>query len=111
MAASDTFGTPWQGDACSLVEEFRAGRRSPLEELRASWAAIADSPLNAVCFEPTEAAETAAANADVSLPFGGVPIGVKELDSVAGWPETHACAVFADEVATHVLVRMIPSYG
>jgi aspartyl-tRNA(Asn)/glutamyl-tRNA(Gln) amidotransferase subunit A len=37
----------------------------------------------------------------VSLPFGGVPIGVKELDSVAGWPATDACAVFADRRATH----------
>ena len=43
----------------------------------------------------------AAASADVSLPFGGVPIGVKELDSVAGWPDTHACVVYRDQVATH----------
>ena len=43
----------------------------------------------------------AAAGADVSLPFGGVPIGVKELDQVEGWPDTHACVVFADAVAAH----------
>ena len=30
---------PWQGDACSLVDAFRAGERSPLEELDATLAA------------------------------------------------------------------------
>ena len=39
-------------------------------------------------------------------PFGGVPIGVKELDEVAGWPDTHACAVFADRVAAHTSVSV-----
>ena len=92
---------PWQGDACSLVEEFRAGRRSPLEELRATYAAIEGSSLNAFCYLPREQAEEAARRADVSLPFGGVPIGVKELDQVEGWPDTEACVVFADRVATH----------
>jgi aspartyl-tRNA(Asn)/glutamyl-tRNA(Gln) amidotransferase subunit A len=35
----------------------------------------------------------------VALPFGGVPTGVKELEQVAGWPDTSASLVFADEVA------------
>ena len=43
---------------------------------------------------PAEQAIEAAARSDVSLPFGGVPIGVKELDEVDGWPDTDACAVF-----------------
>ncbi|HAN33938.1 MAG TPA: amidase, partial [Acidimicrobiaceae bacterium] len=80
--------TPWQGDACSLVEEFRAGRRTPLEELQATYAAIDASSLNAFCYLPREQAEAAARAADVSKPFGGVPIGVKELDQVEGWPDT-----------------------
>lgn len=42
----------------------------------------------------------AAARADVSQPFGGVPIGVKELDAVSGWPSTFASLVFKDRVAT-----------
>src|SRR5262245_40826633 len=91
---------PWQGDACSLVDAFRRGERSPLEELDATHAAIAESGLNAFCFQPIDAARRAAAVADVSKPFGGVPIGVKELDHVVGWPATHACLVFAHEVAT-----------
>lgn len=85
-----TTDTPWLGDACSLVEAFRRGERSPAEELAASLAAIERSELNALCFLDTEAATEAAATADVSLPFGGVPVGVKELDRVAGWPYTHA---------------------
>lgn len=93
--------TPWTGDACGLVEEFRAGRRTPLEELRATYDAIGSSRLNAFCHLPRDEAEAAAAAADVSLPFGGVPIGVKELDQVEGWPDTEACVVFADRVATH----------
>ena len=92
--------TPWQGDACSLVDEFRSGRRSPLEELQASFAAIETSDLNAFSFLAREQAEAAARAADVSLPFGGVPVGVKELDQVEGWPDTEACVVFADRVAT-----------
>ena len=91
--------TPWQGDACSLVEAFRRGERTPLEELEATSTAVAASALNAVSYQPTEAALAAAAAADVSKPFGGVPVGVKELDHVTGWPATNASVVFADEVA------------
>ena len=98
--------TPWQGDACSLVDEFRAGRRSPLEELQATYEAIDASDLNAFSYLPREQAEAAARSADVSKPFGGVPIGVKELDDVEGWPATHACVVFADEVSPHTSVML-----
>jgi aspartyl-tRNA(Asn)/glutamyl-tRNA(Gln) amidotransferase subunit A len=93
--------SPWSGDACSLVEEFRSKRRSPLEELQATTAAIASSELNAFSYLAIEQAEAAAATADVHRPFGGVPIGVKELDQVQGWPDTEACLVFADRTATH----------
>ena len=105
--------TPWQGDACSLVDEFRSGRRSPLEELQATYAAIDASSLNAFCYLPRDQAERAAAHADVSLPFGGVPIGVKELDQVAGWPDTHASVPLRDNVAdcTSVMVQRIRDDG
>jgi Asp-tRNA(Asn)/Glu-tRNA(Gln) amidotransferase A subunit family amidase len=93
--------TPWLGDACSLVDAYRAGERKPTEELEAVLAAIERSGLNAVCFVDEEAARAAAESADVSLPFGGVPIGVKELEPVAGWPATEASLVFADRVADH----------
>jgi aspartyl-tRNA(Asn)/glutamyl-tRNA(Gln) amidotransferase subunit A len=93
--------TPWLGDACSLVDAFRRGERSPTDELEAVLVAIAASDLAAVPFLDADAACAAAAGADVGLPFGGVPIGVKELHSVAGWPSTDASLVFADRVADH----------
>ena len=38
---------PWLGDACSLVDAFRSGERSPTEELEATLGAIAASDLGA----------------------------------------------------------------
>ena len=92
---------PWLGDACALVEAFRAGTLSPTEALDASLAAIEESHLNAFSFVDAEAARATATAADVSLPFGGVPMAVKELESVAGWPYTEASLVFRDRVAKY----------
>jgi aspartyl-tRNA(Asn)/glutamyl-tRNA(Gln) amidotransferase subunit A len=91
---------PWQGDACSLVDAFRRGDMSPPEALELTLSAIERSELNAFSHVAAEKARVAAASADTSLPFGGVPIGVKELDLVEGWPDTDASLVFADRVAT-----------
>jgi Asp-tRNA(Asn)/Glu-tRNA(Gln) amidotransferase A subunit family amidase len=93
--------TPWLGDACSLVDAFRAKERSPLEEMEAVINAARASELHAFCHLDVEAARTAARHADVSLPFGGLPLGVKELDPVVGWPSTEASLVFEDRVADH----------
>jgi aspartyl-tRNA(Asn)/glutamyl-tRNA(Gln) amidotransferase subunit A len=88
-------------DACALVDAFRAKTISPTEALEASLAAIAASDLNAVCFIDEESARAGAATADVSLPFGGVPMGVKELDPVKGWPQTEASLVFKDHISDY----------
>ena len=97
---------PWLQDACSLVDAFRAGTLSPTEALEATLDAVQASDLNAVCHVDAEAARARAAAADVSLPFGGVPIGVKELEHVEGWPYSEASVVFADRSSafdsTHV---------
>jgi len=90
---------PWRGDACSLVDAFRSGERSPVEELEASLAAIAASKLNAFTFLDPDQALTTAEDADVSLPFGGLPMGIKELEPVIGWPWTEASLVFKDRIA------------
>ena len=91
---------PWLGDACSLVDAFRAGELSPLEALDASLAAIERSRLNAFCHLDPERSRAWARAADVTLPFGGVPIGVKEIDGgVAGWPDTHASLAFKDQLS------------
>src|SRR5579862_9870259 len=94
-------GGPWLGDACSLVDAFRAGELSPTEALEASLAAIEASALNAVCYLDEEPARALAATADVSLPFGGVPAGFKELDPVLGWPQTEASLVLKDRRAAY----------
>ncbi len=104
--------TPWLGDACSLVDAFRAGTRHPVEELTACLDAIDRSECNAFDFIDREPALTAARNANVDLPFGGVPIGIKDLFPVAGWPYTEASLVFADRISDHtgtVTERVIAS--
>src|SRR5687768_1953380 len=92
---------PWLNDACSLVDAFRAGDRSPVEELEACLAAIEASELNAFSHLDVDTARATAAGADVQLPFGGVPVAVKELDPVKGWPYNEASLVFADRFADH----------
>jgi Asp-tRNA(Asn)/Glu-tRNA(Gln) amidotransferase A subunit family amidase len=91
---------PWPDDACSLVDAFRRGERTPLEELDATLAAIATSDLNAFSHLDPERARAVAARADVQLPFGGVPTGIKELELVTGWPATEGSLVFRDRTAT-----------
>jgi Asp-tRNA(Asn)/Glu-tRNA(Gln) amidotransferase A subunit family amidase len=92
---------PWHGDACSLVDAFRAGTHHPTDELEATLAAIDVSDINAFSHVDADGARAVAARADVSLPFGGVPTAIKELEPVAGWPWTEASLVFKDRVAAH----------
>jgi len=106
--------TPWQQDASSLVDAFRAGERSPVEELEATLAAIDASELNCFSHLDPERARAAAATADLSLPFGGVPTGIKELEPVLGWPDTQASLVFKDRIATRTanhLTRLFEQGG
>ena len=62
--------------------------------------------LNAFSFIDAERALDAAAHADVSLPFGGVPLAVKELEPVAGWPDTEACVAFANRRGAHTSLQV-----
>jgi aspartyl-tRNA(Asn)/glutamyl-tRNA(Gln) amidotransferase subunit A len=105
--------TPWQGDACSLVDAFRSGERNPKEEVELVLAAVERSALDALCYLDTTGARATAAEADVSLPLGAVPIGVKELEPVEGWPQADASLVFADRVADHTttMVRRLERAG
>lgn len=98
--------TPWLGDTCSLVDAFRSGERSPVEELEASLAAIEASDLNAFTHVDPERARVAAAAADVSLPFGGVPIGIKALTSVTGWPDNQCSQVFKGRTAEYTALHV-----
>jgi aspartyl-tRNA(Asn)/glutamyl-tRNA(Gln) amidotransferase subunit A len=96
----------WTQDACALVDAMRAGEITPPEALELSLAAIERSGLNAFSYVDAEAARRAAEQADVSLPFGGLPVGIKELEQVAGWPYTEASLVFAERVAEHTTTQV-----
>jgi len=93
--------TPWMDDACSLVDAFRAREISPLEALDACIGAIDHSPLGAFSHTDFERARDAARDADVSMPFGGVPCAVKELERVRDWPASEASMIFKDRVSDH----------
>jgi len=69
--------------------------------MAATLAAIEDSDLNAFAYVDADDAQAAADDADVAAPFGGIPFGVKELEPVAGWPDTHASLPLADQVASY----------
>ncbi len=100
---------PWLGDACSLVDAFRSGERSPAEEMEATLAAVEASGLNCVSFVDAERARAGAASADVSKPFGGVPFGIKELSNYEGWPATEASLVFRERLATWTDTKLVRS--
>jgi Asp-tRNA(Asn)/Glu-tRNA(Gln) amidotransferase A subunit family amidase len=87
---------PWMHDTVSLVEAFRSGERSPMEELEATLAAIDASELNAFTHIDADAARRQAERADVSKPLGGVPIAMKQGQKVQGWPATEGSKALAD---------------
>ncbi len=91
---------PWLDDACSLVAAFRRKELSPLEALDSCIKAIERSQLNAFSHLDFDHARLAAATADIDLPFGGVPFGVKELEAVSAWPLTSASMAFRYRSAT-----------
>jgi aspartyl-tRNA(Asn)/glutamyl-tRNA(Gln) amidotransferase subunit A len=100
----------WARDAWELADGVRAGELSAKELLEAHLERVdrLSPALNAVCHLDVDAARTRAEAVDAEVgagrdpgPLAGVPMGVKELASVAGWPETHASLVFAHRVAAH----------
>ena len=91
--------SPWANDAISLLEAFRNGDRSPIEEAEAVLEQVKNSPLNAFSYIDEEMSLQSAKNADISLPLGGIPVAVKELHNVKGWPDTNASLVFTDRIS------------
>ncbi len=104
---------PWRGDVVGLVEAFRRGERHPREEVEATLAAAEADPLNAICHVVEEAALEEADRADLSLPFGGVPLAVKELLAVDGWPDTEGSVPLADRrfAGDSISVRRLRAAG
>ena len=83
--------------ALELAAALRAGELSAVELLDACLAAVDERnpELNAVIWRNDEAAREAARAADARIaageeaPFLGVPIPIKDLTAVAGWPVTY----------------------
>src|SRR5262249_35420297 len=95
----------WEHDAWELADRVRAGDLEANTLLDLSLARIEqlNPKLNAVCFLDTERARTDAERVDRRVaagedpgPFAGIPMGVKELAQVQGWPDTNAPGPYAE---------------
>jgi aspartyl-tRNA(Asn)/glutamyl-tRNA(Gln) amidotransferase subunit A len=100
----------FERDAWELADAVRAGTTSSRELVDAFLDRIQrlDPKLNAICHVDADAARARAdaIDADVAAgsdpgPLAGVPVGVKELAAVEGWPDTEACLVYKARVADH----------
>jgi aspartyl-tRNA(Asn)/glutamyl-tRNA(Gln) amidotransferase subunit A len=101
-------GELWERDAWELADAVRGREVSALELLEESLGRIVrlNGELNAFVHLDEERARRDARRIDERIAAGddpgrlaGVPMGVKELAAVAGWPDTHASRLFADAVA------------
>jgi aspartyl-tRNA(Asn)/glutamyl-tRNA(Gln) amidotransferase subunit A len=98
----------WERDAWELANGVRGGDLSAVELLDLFLARMErlDPELNAFCFIDYDGARERAAEIDARVAagedpglWGGVPMGVKELASVAGFPDTHASLLYRDQIA------------
>jgi amidase len=91
--------------ALDLAAALRAKELSAVELLEACLAAVDERnpELNAVIWRDDEGARAAARDADARIaageeaPFLGVPIPIKDLTHVAGWPVTYGSNGASDE--------------
>ena len=98
-----------------LAERLRARRASPVELMQAVLARIAATQpdLNAftalreegALLDDARAAETRIARGE-ARPLEGIPLGVKDLEAVAGLPHVHGSRIYADRIATYTEVQV-----
>lgn len=95
-------------DATQIADSVRAGEISAKEVLEAVVERIErfNPELNALVFLDIDGARAQAARIDERIANGddpgalaGVPLGIKELEAVEGWPYTHASVPHKDEIA------------
>lgn len=95
-------------DAAEIADKVRAGEVSAKEVLDATVERIEryNAELNALVHLDLDAARAQAARIDERIANGtdpgalaGVPVGIKELEQVEGWPDTGASVPHADEIA------------
>jgi aspartyl-tRNA(Asn)/glutamyl-tRNA(Gln) amidotransferase subunit A len=98
----------WERDAFELADDIRSGALKSTEVLDQFLERVDkfDPELNAFAFKDLDRARADAAAIDVAVargedpgPWAGVPMGVKELAAVEGWPDTHASRVFEHDIA------------
>jgi len=99
----------WERDAWELADAVRRGEQRATDILDVFVERIErfNPELNAFCYLDLERAHAAAAAVDAAVARGedpgtwaGVPMGVKELVEVAGWPDTHGSLLHRDAVGT-----------
>lgn len=100
--------TIWQLDAAELADRIRSGAISAKEAFETHLERIEqhNEELNALVHIDADRARADAAEVDRRVsagedpgPLAGVPIGIKELESVAGMPKTGASVPHKDEIA------------
>jgi aspartyl-tRNA(Asn)/glutamyl-tRNA(Gln) amidotransferase subunit A len=98
----------WEQDAWQLADAIRRGelKSADVLEVFVERTEKLDSDLNAFAYLDLASARAHAAGIDATIakgddpgPMAGVPMGVKELAQVRGWPNTHASKVFANDIA------------
>ena len=98
-----------EADAHVIADGVRSGRLSAREVLDCSLERIEriNPAINAFVFVDADRARRVASDIDDAVahgrdpgPLAGVPLGIKELEAVEGWPDTRASTVYRDRVAT-----------
>jgi len=98
-----------------LAERLRGGRVSPVELMEAVLARIAATQPTLNAFTALREREALLADARAAAariargearPLEGVPLGVKDLEAVAGLPHVHGSRIYRDRVATVTEVQI-----
>lgn len=96
----------WKEDGCALADAVRRGEVRAADALEASLEAIANSKLNALTYLDAQRARRQAEEVDARIRngedpglFAGVPMLVKDMEDVEGWPTTEGSLVFKDRIA------------
>jgi aspartyl-tRNA(Asn)/glutamyl-tRNA(Gln) amidotransferase subunit A len=107
-------GPIWTLDATAVADAVRAGDVTAKEVLETHIERIEryNEELNALVYLDLDGARAQAAAVDDRLaagddagPLAGVPIGIKELEKVAGMPHTDASVPYRDRVASRDAVE------
>jgi amidase len=106
--------------AVDIAEQVRAGRRTPVEVVRACLDRIAASDKDIGAFQVVDA-ERAVASAEelgkrsdlAELPLAGVPVAIKDNVAVAGLPTRHGSGATSERAETDddELVRRLKQAG